>query len=278
MITHVMDDWFSFAVRPGLLKKFWLKKLNGRVAALFAGSSLHLSICQYMSDEYLKRYGYHFFPFHHTVDPELWDGGREDPRPLHRPVHLLYAGRLGNGVDQTLLKVCRVVEKMGDEGQALVLEIQTRDLDQSFAETLKGFRHVSVTPPISYAKLPEKFASADILLIPCDFEGAGLTFIRYSMPTKVSEYMATGTPILVVGPPGTALVEYAKKGWAGLCLSGEEMKIARAIEELISSPAHRQHVIQTARRLVLENHDEKTVINQFRQKLVLLGSLVSSVN
>ena len=100
-----------------------------------------------------------------------------------------------------LLKLADVVEKMGIEGVPVLLEIQTKDQRHNLINTLKDYKYVFTSGAVPYANLPAKLSSADVLLIPADFSGAGVKFIRYSMPTKVSEYMATGTPVLVVSPP-----------------------------------------------------------------------------
>jgi glycosyltransferase involved in cell wall biosynthesis len=268
MVTHVMDDWFSFAIRSSPLKWLWQRKLDLKIRKVFASTSLHLSICKYMSEAYAERYNYKFLPFHNSVDPEFWKRSKINIKDLHNPVKMLYAGRIGYGIDQMILKVASVIEKMGNEGKNIILEIQTKEQDHPSVKTLNSYKYVNITKPIAYEKLPDKLTDADILLIPCDFNGPGVKFIRYSMPTKVSEYMATGTPILVIGPPKTALIEYAKEGWAQLCISNEEAHIEGAVNELLFSYDLRKQVVSVARQLVKENHDETKIIKEFREKLI----------
>jgi hypothetical protein len=52
----------------------------------------------------------------------------------------------------------------------------------------------SYNPVADYADLPEIYSSADILVIANDFDEKAICFLRYSMPTKASEYMISGTP------------------------------------------------------------------------------------
>ena len=170
-----------------------------------------------------------------------------------------------------LLKVAKVVEKMGGNGINISLEIQTKDQRHSLLKKLSAYKHIKISKPIEYLKLPAKFATADILLIPCDFNGPGVEFIRYSMPTKVSEYMATGTPILVVGPPKTALVEYAREGWAQVCSSDKADDIEASIQELINSHTLRDSIVARAQELVVKNHDQDKIMNQFRRKVIVLN-------
>jgi glycosyltransferase involved in cell wall biosynthesis len=271
LISHVMDDWFSFAVKPSPLKWFWQKKLNDKVKKVFAATKLHLSICSYMSEAYLKRYGHHFIPFHNSVDVSFWlkDQG---PRALNTPVHILYAGRIGYGLDAMLLKMANVIEDMAKEEHTILFEIQTKDQTHPLAKKLSGYKNVKVSEPIAYNALPRKFSDADVLLIPCDFDGPGVKFIKYSMPTKVSEYMATGTPILVIGPPETALVEYAKQGWAQVCQSDNPLEIKNAVNALITSETLRNKIAEKALSYAVKNHDRERVMHQFRSKVMVLNN------
>jgi glycosyltransferase involved in cell wall biosynthesis len=269
MIVHVMDDWFTFAVKPGPLMHYWQHKFDQKVRAVFSNADIHLSICQYMSDAYRHRYGHIFKPYHNSVNLDSWMNKHNLEVNPDEPFHLLYAGRIGYGVENTLMAVAKTVGRMAEKGWTMHFEIQTKDSRHLLVATLRNLKNVTVSETIPYAKLPEKLASADALLIPCDFDEMGLKFIKYSMPTKVSEYMAVGTPVFVVGPPDTALVEYAKEGWAHVCTSMSRNDIETALFELASSEALRSKLVEKAHILVKQNHDEKEVTRQFSALMTL---------
>ncbi len=267
LVIHVMDDWFSFAVKPSLLKSYWENKFDQKIRTLFENSQVHLSICQFMADVYLERYGHTFYPYHNSVDLDFWMNTHSLEIKENDPFHLLYAGRVGYGLENTLLTTASVVEKMNKEGVKIYLEIQTKDGNHPLTKSLKKYKSVKIAATIPYKDLPKKFASADALLIPCDFDEEGLRFIRYSMPTKVSEYMASGTPIFVVGPSGTALVEYAKEGWAQICDQPDALEIKKSLQELIFSPSLRENRVKKAHELVKENHSELENTERFKKMM-----------
>lgn len=278
LVVHVMDDWFSFIVRPSPLAKFWQRRLDKEVENVFALSQLHLSICDFMSEEYKKRYGYQFFPFHNSVDRSFWKVPEAHEKLPETPVKILYAGRIGYGLEKTIQKVADIVEKMGRDGEAVQFEIQTKDQSHPIRNQIQRYQFVSFSDTIPYKDLPLKFASAQILLIPCDFSGEGVKFIRYSMPTKVSEYMATGTPILVIGPRETALVEYARKGWAKVCTSNDNLRIESAIKELIDNKVLKKAIVEKSLSLVAQNHDEEKIVDQFQNMISALTNKTHKEN
>jgi hypothetical protein len=100
LASHVMDDWFSNCLKGGIFDFYWRKKISENVQSLFDVTTLHLSICDYMSDEYLKRYGHRFYPFHNPVDISFWGKHRRSAFAYSPPFKILYAGRVGYGIEK----------------------------------------------------------------------------------------------------------------------------------------------------------------------------------
>jgi len=275
LVVHVMDDWFSFAVKTSPLKSYWQQQFDQKVRTLFSKAQVHLSICQYMSDAYLKKYGFVFKPYHNSVDLNFWQNSRSKVVEQSESFQLLYAGRIGYGLENAILAVAKVVERMATEDINITLEIQTKDSKHPLMSVLQNLSGVTVSQTIPYNDLPAKFSSADALLIPCDFDEAGLKFIRYSMPTKVSEYMAVGTPVFVVGPNETALVDYALQGWAKVCTSIDAAAIKAALLELMKSTDLRRQIVTKAELLVKQNHNEQDNIQNFRKMMLSVSASTS---
>ena len=56
---------------------------------------------------------------------------------------------------------------------------------------------LKINKKVPYTQLPDVFAKVDLLLLSNDFDNNSITYLKYSMPTKASEYMISGTPTLV---------------------------------------------------------------------------------
>jgi glycosyltransferase involved in cell wall biosynthesis len=103
-------------------------------------------------------------------------------------------------------------------------------------------------------------AEADVLVICYDFDAKSIRQARYSMPGKLAECMASGTPILVYGPPGLPVVEYARReGWGKVVDRRDPKALQAAVCELMTSAALREQLGRTAQRLAAEWHNAKVV-------------------
>ncbi len=270
MIFHVMDDWPLLLTNRGWFQSYWSRKVDFAFRKLIANSDLLLSISESMSQEYLLRYGEEFIPFHNPIDLLFWKKQQRQNYSLSKNPVILYAGRTGLGIDKSLITTAHAIEKVNSElGEGIQFVIQT-SATPTWIDTFDCVHH---SPFVPYVDLPRVFATADILLLPYDFSDDAINFIRYSMPTKASEFMASGTPILVFAPAETALVEYAKKyGWAQVVTSNTEGDLAKIVKHLIEDKTLREKIANRAKAIAEERHDLAKVSSEFQQLLMRVSS------
>jgi glycosyltransferase involved in cell wall biosynthesis len=117
--------------------------------------------------------------------------------------------------------------------------------------------------------IPSLLAEYDLLLLPLDFTEAGFKYAQYSLPTKASEYMISGTPILVFAPKETAISKFCSDNECGYCVVEQsKKKIKEAIQFLINNEDCRIKISQNAVRLAKDLFDEDKVRNRFQQLLM----------
>jgi len=178
----------------------------------------------------------------------------------------LYAGRIGIGTYNSFFDLVLAIEELNSEGHNINLHIQSFAVEQRFKNGLKRFKFVTFNEFAEYSELPQIFSSYDVLLLPIDFTGNGKAYLKYSMPTKASEFMISGTPILLFCPPGAALYEHAKKyNWAYIISRNDRKEIKKGILELISNKDLRIKISRVAQQYALEHFDSAMVRENFRQ-------------
>lgn len=271
LIYHVMDDWPSTISQKGLLKNYWHKKIDQELRLLLDRADVLMSISEEMAFEYKARYDKVFIPFHNTIDVDFWKKYQRSSYDLPESPTILYAGRIGLGIDSSLELIAKAIQGINDElNLSIRFVLQTQDKPS----WIDNYSSVSHSGFVAYNDLPRVFAESDMLLLPYDFHAAALKFIKLSMPTKVPEYMITGTPIVIFAPEVTALVKYAQKyEWAKVITKNDISAVTCAITQLIENKELRKKYAKNAIELAEKNHNSADVTDQFKRVICITADV-----
>ena len=263
LIFHMMDDWPATLDRKGLFAKHWRDKTDKMLKVLLTNTDLAMCISDYMAEEYKRRYGKEFVTFHNPIDLEFWEKHQRQEYKLQASPTLLYAGRIGLGIDDSLKTIARTIEAVNEKFNFKLRFV----IQSSEAPTwIDNFEVVKHQEFVVYQDLPKVFAETDFLILPYDFDEDSIKFIKYSMPTKASEYMASGSPIIIFSPEDTALVKYAKEyGWAVLVTKNKEANLAETISGLLCDENLRKNIAEKAKNIAGIRHDKSMVSENFKK-------------
>jgi len=269
-VIHFMDDWPATISSRGLFKGYWSNKIDTELKRLLEKVDLHLSISDAMSEEYEKRYKRRFLPFHNPIEEGLWEPYIKREFKIDKKyVTILYSGRIGdNGIADSVVEVAAAIDSMTGGEANIKLHIQTPTRDTRIIDRLNRYKCVVFNPFAEYSQIPKIFSSADILLLANDFSSIGLKYLRYSMPTKASEYMISGTPVLVYTPEVAAVSQFFSKNECGYCITVRSReKIVKAINYLIENEDYRKKISLNAVTIAKERFEAEKVRNEFQQHL-----------
>ena len=269
-VIHNMDDWPSTISNTGLFKNYWRGVIDREFKSLLARMDLHLSISNAMSEEYQRRYGVDFRAFHNPIETKVWKKYTKTTYDFDGDVvRVLYSGRIGVGITESLVEVATVIEKINQTWGNIKLYIQSPSSDYEVRNRLLKYDCIVLNSPVEYNELPEIFSKADIMLIANDFEVEGIDYLRYSMPTKVSEYMISGTPVLIYASGETAVSRFFSENECGICVTEQNPdKINDALKKLVHEREFRERLGQNAVRLAMDLFDSDKVRHDF-QKLII---------
>jgi len=270
LVIHIMDDWPSTISNRYFPKPIWQRIINSKLKRLFSEAKVLLSISDPMSQEYFNRYGLTFMPFHNPIDTKMWMAhSRTDCTVNEKDVKVLYSGRIGIGISQSLLDVAETIDSLNNGGNSIKLYIQTPTEEHEIIQMLGKFKCVVINPVVEYCQIPEIFSTADILLLANDFDDSAVTFLKFSMPTKASEYMISGTPILVYSAEETAVTKFFTQYNCGYCVSHKSKKdLTAGIITLIHDQPYRQKISRNAVEVALKKFDAVKVRSEFRNILI----------
>jgi glycosyltransferase involved in cell wall biosynthesis len=271
LVNHIMDDWPTGLVREWPLGycQIMTPFLNRQLRLLFKAGVRNLAISRQMVDAFQDRYGVSFTPFHNVIDPDQWAHPKSDYTQQGKEFRVVYLGALAEDMQVLSLRdVARSISTLSTRGVPISLTIHTGDIHRSYFEQyLDGLPGVSHGGMVTRKDLCAVLSVADLLVIPVNFGDDGI-LARFSMPTKVPEYMASGAPVLVYAPEGVPPTAYAREeGWGYVVDRRDPDALEQALLSLVGSQELRTRLGQLGRELALQNHDARVVREDFHQLL-----------
>lgn len=267
---HVMDNFLEISTYQKELNKKSILLLQQAIEELIQKSNLCLGICQEMSTQYSNQFNRVFYSFQHAVDPRIWFRNykvRRDPQPFV----ILYAGRISFGTINSLFVLAQSIDNCNRENECnFEFQVQTTSPVPQLLKKLSKYQCVRIHDQVPYERLPDRYKEADLLVLPMDFDKKSLSYIKYSMPTKVPEYLSSGVPIFVLAPEITALYKYAKSAnWAFLNGDGNAIKIENQLLEIRNNYNLRIEISETAQSVGQQNHDIYRVRESFNELITI---------
>ncbi len=265
VIFHMMDDWPSMISSNGIFKNYWDRKIDKEFRQLLDKTTLLMSISEEMTIEYKSRYKKDFIPFHNTIDLDFWEKHQRKNYDLKESPTILYAGRIGLGIETSLELIAKTIQNINEElNLSVKFVLQTPEVP-GWIRNYKCVVHNSFVP---YEDLPKVFSESDFLILPYDFSPTSIKYIQFSMPTKAPEYMVTGTPIIVFAPEETAIVKNARKyEWAKIITENNLTAISEGIKTMIDNKELRQSYAKNAILMAEKNYNSTEVTTRFRDKI-----------
>lgn len=267
---HIMDDWPSVLYRRGVLGPLLRRVVQREFRAVLREASLRLGICADMCEEYRRRYGYAFVPFHNALDMEEWVLRAKRSWTAGSPFVVRYVGSIvPDGQRDGLGDVCDAVASLRASGTPVELWVHAPRSQSAYLTRGRAPREgLHLADPPDPAHIHELLATADLLVLPFNFDARSARYIGLSMPTKVPAYMVSGTPVLVYGPADIATTRYAaREGWAHVVATPGVTSLREALRRLIENQAARERLGRRAHALAREHHDAGRVRPAFQAAL-----------
>lgn len=275
---HFMDDWPSTISRKGLFRKYWEKKIDGELKCLLNRVNLFLSISDAMSTEYERRYGKTFIPFHNPIDADKFHGLPGKQSDNQNEFRILYIGRIGIANRESIFSFSRFISELTHKTVNVLFHIYTPNIDSPELFRIKNIRNVSVFPAVEHKEIPVLLRSYDLLFLPLDFSRNGIKYAKFSMPTKASEYMISGTPILVYSPAETAVSQFFIQNECGYCVTtNSSNELVKAVEFLIDNEEYRNKISSNAVYIAMDRFEVSKVRAEFQKLLVNLNNTIPDV-
>lgn len=248
VLLHIMDDWMERARLRD--RSRWLA-LTGQLRTLADQASVHLSICPSMSAMLEARYGHSWQALANGVP--MPDGGQLPECLDHRDVFVIrYMGGLAKDMSRASVHlVAQAVQRLS-ERWPVRFEIHTMEWYLNDARILfKDLPTTTVAPLVDAADYAETLKSSGAVLIAYNFDAESIAYTRYSFSNKLPECLASGRPVILIGPPEVATVRELGEEPGLVCIDRPDLEeVVQRIERLLTSRDFSKQLAADAAKLL----------------------------
>lgn len=262
VVYYVTDDYVlpRFTLNP--FEAIYRSKTRGLFKECTRGSALVLTIGEEMQDRYRTVFGIESQVVMNSVEaiasgePErgVYDRGRS-------PLTLSYLGGLHSGRDEILASIARTIASDERLRSCIQLNIYTQ---AAYPRSLVQLSHkhpdaLRLNPPVDADEVGEIQKASHLLLHVESFLKKNRQITELSVSTKIPEYLASGTPVVAVGPESVASIRYLQRhGVATVVSEMVGTQLADTLYELIQNPEQTRRKSELGLQLARERHHAST--------------------
>ena len=264
LVLHFMDDWPPTAYTTGPFEKRVRRTLLRELPLLVDRAAAALAIGEDMAAAFSARYGRDFGWFQNCVDLKTWEPHQKRRWRRDGTFRFAYTGRVGTANESSIGTLCRVVSEMAQSGMDVELVLGTTEKSGRVVEGVRRLPGITVQAPVPHADMPAFLSSFDALLLSLDFDARSVAFARYSMPTKLPEYLASGVPVLAYLPSTSSLAKYLRDRQCAFVVTTPELNAVQGgLLELMQSENLREEIGRRGLQVASTEHDAKHVSDRF---------------
>lgn len=259
VLGYMWDDNFTYKQHPYSLgykvHRFWLRK---GVRRLIERCDTIFAICPKMKRELDAAFGIESLLLTKPVNSD----SRLEECETHKPIRLLYTGKLNIGRDETVATIVEAIGKANEHERKVVLDIYTntplsaemkKRIDVPGNGNLHGF--------IPQQEVLAEQRKADVLLFVEALSSKDLS-ARLSFSTKITDYLSNGKCIWAVGNDDLAPLEYLKEEDAAI-VSTSKRGIVQSLQTLTENNIVIAEYARKAYECGIKKHNKQMIINRF---------------
>lgn len=265
LVLYIVDDWVNTKINTRFFPSFWRHKYDRDFRHIMDRASGLLSICLYMTEEYKRMYNKIYYPFHNPVDLAEWQKLKVQAKYSEDKISILYIGKINDDTTPCLLDMCEVIKNLNTNGTSFIFDIYSPDY-KTKAYLFEDKKDIHAFPQIAHEEIPKVMKSYSSLFLPLGFSKQSRTYVRLSMPTKLTEYLASGKPIILYCPKEIALAKYLQnKDCVIMCTKEGVDLLKNAVVKLRDKNVY-NHLVDNSLKLATQ-HDVHLVRERFRETL-----------
>jgi len=223
---------------------------NSKTPQIMRSAATRYAISEPMAREYRSRYDASFNILRNPASIDYYQDA-VNPYPMRctrdRRLTIRYLGRLHSWLHYESLRLLgQAVYECGQAGLQYIVELygSADEYDLRKAGILNS--QVVYRGTVSRDTGIKILHDADILVLPLTYQPETIGSYKYSFPTKLAEYLATGVPILVLADAAAASVSFCQENSVAHCITSPDVNLIKQFLSSFWSEPYR--IIEEAKR------------------------------
>lgn len=267
LIPYYMDDAFYYDCDTRGIDKIRRVQLRKKAREVHTYAASLFTICKKMSTRYEEQFGISCMDFMNSIKPTF-----VEPKTLSREkIIFSYIGNLHSNRWRCLADIGEAIQQIIEENKhSLNCELHiysASDLAEKKLSILHSIPCIKFKGRLSPSEVAEKQREADILIHVEAFDVRSRNSTKYSLSTKIPEYLNAGVCIFAYGPSDLASMEYLKENEVAFTCY-EKNKLKQVLESAISNRELRDYYSSRGIELAKNNHDIEDVSKRFVSEIL----------
>ena len=189
-VFYVMDDWEGHHTCFGLP---FTAKRRAALSLIVETSSVRFACSHRMQQDYERRFHNTWNVLHKGVDL----GAMHSGAAAWRFTNILYTGAMNMFRFDAVLAFAEGLRRYREQsGLDITLTLLGTSPEGDYAPALAPYTFIRMEPWVGNAECRRRMMDADVLYLPLSFEPKLDRIANLAMPTKFSEYLASGRPTI----------------------------------------------------------------------------------
>ncbi len=257
-IIHCYDDW----VKPNYftISRSYTKKSSDILRSIISRAAITLTSSEKMAKDYEERYGRPFVAFPNPVEQISQDiCVNTDSRSI------TFVGKILNHNIKSIILFATALAKSNSN---LTLDIYSNVREEVKDKIKSKYNNTVFHGWVNHDDIPEIIRKSRILYLPISIDKQTVKFTKYSMSTKMSEYLSSGVPILYQGPDGIAMTEMLEKYRCAFVVKNNDIDmLTSTINKIVNDNEECLRVVNSAMSLFKEKFELRRVTDRLNKIL-----------
>lgn len=232
VVIHFMDNWrHCIQWEDNPLLAHYKRQLRKYCNLCYTRSRECIAISPQMAQVYTKETGVHHSTLMNSVNVDEFYC---EPRKKDGVFKFVYAGGLHLGREKGLYEIGKAIHKAAEnKGISAELLIYTSPENiEVYKDVFKELPEVKFAESVPHNEIKKVLSDADFLVHTESDALIGNGFFKYSISTKIPEYLSSGRPVLFYGPSDIYLYEFLNKFGVAITASDKNILYDRIADML----------------------------------------------